>query len=190
MELKVTKLETPRLILRRYKLSDINAYIEYRANENLHTFLPTKVRPDIDGYKNSLTKIIRKYNHKTEPALTWAIELKNEQKIVGSVSVENVLWQHKLCEIGWALNVNYQHLGIAFEASKALMNYLFTNFDFNRIQAFIWEGNVASKNLALKLGFTFEGTDRKARIKNDKFLDIWNFGILRNEWEQQKNNKE
>jgi len=81
MELKVTKIETPRLILRRYKLSDINAYIEYRANEKLHTFLPTKVRPDIDGYKKSLAKIIRNYNHKTDPTLTWAIELKSENNL-------------------------------------------------------------------------------------------------------------
>lgn len=186
MELKVIKIETERLILRRYKKTDLPAYIEFRANEKLHTFLPTKVRPDIDGYAGSLNKIIKRYNYKTNPALTWAIELKKEHKIVGSVSVEQVLTEHKLCEIGWAINVNYQHQGIAYEASRALVDYLFTNFDFNRIQAFIWEGNIPSKNLALKLGFTWEGTDRKARIKNGKYLDIWNFGLLRQEWKQQK----
>lgn len=188
MELRVKNIETERLILRRYKKSDLPAYIEFRANEKLHTFLPTKVRPDIEGYAGSLNRIIKRYNYKTNPALTWTIELKSEHKIVGSVSVEQVLTQHKLCEIGWAINVNYQRQGIAFEASRALVDYLFTNFDFNRIQAFVWEGNEASKNLALKLGFTWEGTDRKARIKNGKVLDILNFGLLRCEWEQNNKN--
>lgn len=181
MELRVNNIETSRLLLRRYKKSDINDYVEFRANEKLHNFLPTKVRTLLD-YDKSLNKIIRGYNKKNNPTLTWAIELKDEHKIVGSVSVEDVFLEHKLCEIGWAVNVNYWGKGIAYEASRALVDYLFLNFDFNRIQAFIWQGNEASKKLALKLGFTWEGTDRQARIKNGKVLDVWNFGLLRKEW--------
>ena len=184
MKIEVCNLETERLILRKLQLSDLDDYIEFRNNEDLHKFLPTKPKENINEYKKSLKKAIKEYNSKKDPRLTWAIELKSENKLVGTISIEDFWELHKQCELGWSINVNYQNKGIAFEAGQTLINHIFKNYDINRIQAFIWQGNEPSKRLALKLGFTHEGTDREARLKNDKFLDVWNFGLLRKEWEQ------
>ena len=53
----------------------------------------------------------------------------------------------------------------------------------NRIDANIWDGNDASKKLAQKLGFVQEGIQRKARIKNGKLIDLYCYGLLKEEWE-------
>ena len=53
----------------------------------------------------------------------------------------------------------------------------------NRISIVIWDGNNASKKLAEKLGFVQEGIERKARIKNDKYIDLYCYGLLKEEWE-------
>ena len=184
MKIEVCNLETERLLLRKLNISDLNDYIEFRNNEKLHTYLPTKPKKNVKDYKKSLKARLKEYNKKKDPRLTWAIQLKDENKLVGTISIEDVWKQHRLCELGWSINVNYQNKGIAFEAGQALINHIFKNYDINRIQAFIWQGNEASKRLAIKLGFTHEGTDREARLKDGKFLDIWNFGLLRKEWEQ------
>ena len=182
MKIEVCNLETERLLLRKLNMSDLEDYIEFRSNADLHKFLSTKPKDNVKDYKKSLKSIVKNYISKA-PRLIWAIVLKRDDKLVGTISIENYLVAHKLCEIGWSVNVNYQGKGIASEAGQALINHLFSNCDVNRIHASIWQGNESSKKLALKLGFTHEGTDRQARFKNGKFLDVLNFGLLKTEWE-------
>ncbi len=189
MKIKIDNIETERLLLRKYVMDDLDDYVEYRSNSKYYEFLPGEPKKNNDEYKKSLEKFVKGYNKRKEPEMTWAIVLKQENKVVGSISVEKFNEQHKLCEIGWGVSVNYHRKGIAYEAAVALINHLFTNYDLNRIQAFIWQGNKASEALAIKLGFTHEGTNRQARLKNGKFLDILNFGLLRNEWKNLKYNK-
>lgn len=184
MRIEVVNLETKRLLLRKYVMEDLDAYVDYRSNPKYHEFLPGGPKKDKEEYRKSLEKFIKGYDKKKDPEMTWAVVLKSENKVVGSVSVESLNEPHKLCEIGWGVNVNYHRQGIAFEATSALINHLFTNYDLHRIQAFIWQDNKASEALAHKLGFTHEGTDRQARLKNGKFLDILNFGLLRSEWKK------
>ena len=78
---------------------------------------------------------------------------------------------------------NFQKQGYAYEAVKALINHIFTTLNMNRISIVIWDGNNASKKLAERLGFIQEGIERKARIKNDKFIDLYCYGLLKEEWE-------
>lgn len=184
--IKVEPIETQRLMLRRYKMTDLADFVGYRANEKLHEFLPSKVRENSSGYKKSLADFVKNYNNEKRPTMTWAIALKDSNKVIGSVSVESYEEQNKCVEIGWALSVKYQHKGYAFEACKALIDYLFEKYDLNRIQAFVWEGNEASRKLAKKLGFTHEGTNRAYKLKGDKYFDVLNFGLLKSEWQENK----
>lgn len=184
MGIKVVNIETERLLLRKYVMADLEDYIEYRSNPKYHEFLPGKPRDNKEEYRESLEEFIKNYDKSKDPTMTWAIVLKAENKVVGSVSVEDFWQEQKLCEIGWGVNVDYHGRGIAFEATSELINYLFSNYDLHRIQAFVWSGNEASRALALKLGFTHEGTARQARFKNGKFIDILNFGLSKNEWEK------
>ena len=187
MKIEVCNLETERLLLRKLNIGDLDDYIEFRGNKKLHTFLSTKPKDKVNDYKKSLRSIIKSYNSKT-PRLIWAIVLKDEKKLVGTISIENYLVAHKSCELGWSVNVNYQGRGIASEAGHTLINHVFGNYDINRIYASIWKGNEASERLALKLGFSHEGTERQARFKNGEFLDVLNFGLLRSEWESLNKN--
>ena len=184
MRIEILSIESQRLFMRKYRMTDLEDYIEYRGNEALHEFLPTVAREDKSGYKPRLKQIIKGYNHKTDPTMTWAITLKSSNKVIGSVSVERVSERNKCVEVGWALSVKYQHHGYAFEAVKAIIEYLFLNYDINRIEAFIWNGNEASRKLAKRLGFTHEGTNREEKFKNGKYFDVLNMGLLRREFEE------
>ena len=54
----------------------------------------------------------------------------------------------------------------------------------NRVSAVVWNGNNLSKHLAEKLGFVREGVDRKARFKNGHYIDLYRYGLLKEEWER------
>ena len=51
-----------------------------------------------------------------------------------------------------------------------------------KIEAFVFAGNQASRQIFEKNGFSLEGTLRKAQLKRGKLLDEWIFGITREEW--------
>ncbi len=39
--------------------------------------------------------------------------------------------------------------------------------------------------LAKKLGFVLEGVNKEAKLKDGKFLDVYNFGLLYPMWQKQ-----
>ena len=84
-------------------MQDLDDYVEYRSNPKYHEFLPGKPRANKEEYRKGLEKLVKGYNKHKEPEMTWAIVLKKENKVVGSVSVEDVFEEHKLCEIGWGI---------------------------------------------------------------------------------------
>ncbi|MBI9044088.1 MAG: GNAT family N-acetyltransferase [Anaerolineaceae bacterium] len=77
--------------------------------------------------------------------------------------------------------------GYGTEALCMWRDYLFQNDPkLVRLDLRTWSGNVGMMNLAEKVGFTKEAVFRKARIVNGKYYDGLGYGILREEWEQQK----
>ena len=178
--IEVKELKTDRLTLKKISISDLEDYIEWKSQERYHCYLPSNVKGE-EEYKKTINKIVSRYNDSNDPNLIWGIFYNN--KLVGSVSIEDWNTTHKWCEIGWGLNPSYQNKGFAFEATKCLMDYIFNCLDMKRIEIVIWDGNISSIKLAQKLGFVKEGVSRKARIKNNKYFDLLHFGILKNEWE-------
>lgn len=180
---KIKRLETDRLILRRYKKADLIDYIEWRSQEDYHTYLPTKPKTKSE-YKESLYSNIKNYDDDTQPNLTWAMELKAEKKLIGSIMLSKISSYHRSCELGWGLNMKYQKHGYAYEGAKRVIDFLFGVFDMNKISVSIWEGNVASINLAIRLGFVSEGVERQARIKDGKYYDVYHYGLLKSEYKR------
>lgn len=182
MAIKVDKINLDRLVLRKFRASDIDAFIEFRSHPDIYKYMISAPKTTKDEYMASLMDIVNGYNRKN-PIIKWAIELKSEHKVIGSVSIEHVYPKHDRCELGWSLNVNYQGHGYASEALKGLIDYIFTATCMHRIHAFIWKGNDASVKLAERLGFKYEGVNLEARKKGDKYFDVLNFGLLKSQWE-------
>ena len=175
----VVELKTERLILKKLSMKDIDDYIEWKSQEIYHKYLPSKVKTK-DEYKNVLEKIVKGYDDKQNPSLIWGVFFNN--KLIGTVSIEDWNKTHKWCEIGWGLNPKFQKQGFAYESIRCLIKYIFEELQMNRISIVIWDGNESSKNLAKKLGFVQEGIERKARYKNNKFIDLYCYGLLKEEW--------
>ncbi len=177
--IEVIELKTDRLVLKKLSFDDIDDYAEWKSQDVYHDHLPSKAKTK-EEYKKTIESIIKGYKDKEDPNLIWGVFYKN--KLIGSVSIEDWNTTHKWCEIGWGLNPKFQKQGFAYEATKCLVKYVFEKLQMNRISIVIWDGNESSKNLAKKLGFVQEGVERKARYKNDKFIDLYCYGLLKEEW--------
>ena len=89
-------------------------------------------------------------------------------------------------EIGYMITPDHRGKGFASEAVTMMVDFLFLDKEWQRIQAIIAEENVASKRVLEKNGFQKEGVIRKAIFGLGRYWDVSLYSILREEWKSPK----
>ena len=110
-------------------------------------------------------------NKEIQPTNCFAIDVNGE--VIGAISI--ILGsdiQRFTAEIGYWLGENYWHKGIATEALKQTVDYVFKTFpEIVRIWAAVFEYNKPSMRVLEKVGFEFEGIRKKGAVKNGLVID-------------------
>lgn len=85
-------------------------------------------------------------------------------------------------QIGYILLPSERGKGYCTDAVALLIDYLFLNKNYHRIQAKTNPLNIASIRVLEKNGFTYEGTVRKDAFIMGEWMDGNLYSILREEW--------
>lgn len=170
----MTVLETERLRLRPFELADAQALYEVvSAREVAAGTLTIPYEPEW------AEEYIASIENETE----FAITLRSDRTLVGSSALV-VEPEHHRGELGYVVGVAYWGRGYATEAARALLGYGFEELGLNRVYAFCFTRNPASRRVLEKLGMTHEGTRREHTLKWGEFLDSEAYAILREDWER------
>lgn len=97
---------------------------------------------------------------------TWLIERKEDRRIIGRVGF-NLRDGYEEVELGFVIMEKEQRKGYAYECCKAVLELGKEEYEFEKVQALVKEGNEASIKLCQKLGFEFQG---KVKEKNEEYL--------------------
>ncbi|NGX50107.1 MAG: putative ribosomal N-acetyltransferase YdaF [Candidatus Anoxychlamydiales bacterium] len=173
------KLETKRLILRKPLPEDIEDIFEYAKEEEVAKFTRFKAHKSLQDTKMFLQ--IVKQQHQNKTALTLLLELKENKKVIGSISFLNISQENERAEIGFALSKEYWSKGIMTEAIQKLLEFGFKKIKFNRIEAFSNIENFRSSNL-LKTFMQKEGLLKERDKVKDRFWSFNIYSILRKEY--------
>lgn len=73
-------------------------------------------------------------------------------------------WGARRCDTGYWVRKSAQRRGIATETANAMVRYAFGALGMRRVGLTYSNGNEASRRIAEKLGFTFEGIQREASM--------------------------
>lgn len=85
-------------------------------------------------------------------------------------------------EVGYEIfSPRYEGHGYMSEALLLFCAYMFSVRPINRIQVNMMEGNIASERVAVKCGFTYEGTMRKATFNQGQYHNLKLYSLLREE---------
>lgn len=112
----------------------------------------------------------------------WAVCSAENQKFHGAAGINNLDRIHHKAEVGFWLLPEYRRNGIISEAMKEILNYAFHELKLHRIEATVETENEASRNLLLKAGFSYEGTLRDCELKNDRYINLELFALLRTDY--------
>lgn len=185
-------VETERLIIRRYLVSDAAALSQAANNKNIavnmrNTF-PSPYK--LSDAENFLTNIACKPEGTAYPYHNGIFLKPNtpenpspEPVFVGSVGVipRNDIY-FRVWEMGYWLAEEAWGKGYATEAFGAFVRWCFQTWpNLNRIEASAMEHNTGSQNVLSKCGFIREGKRRGSVFKNGKLIDEIQFGLLRDD---------
>lgn len=114
-------------------------------------------------------------------SITYAAVKKDTGELIGSISLM-INKIHKKTEFEYWIGASYWNNGYCTEASQAIIEFEFKNFDLNRIFALSFEGNAGSWRVMEKAGMEYEGTRRQDVVKNRVSVDLKSYSIIRDEF--------
>ncbi len=115
-----------------------------------------------------------------ERAIRWGIERKEDGELMGTCGY--VWLRTHRGEIGYDLHSSFWRQGYMSEALDAIIDFGFTEFGLNRIEAMTMLDNEASMGLLRSLGFEQDGIMRELEFFKDAFHDMRLFSLLRKEF--------
>ncbi|KOR76299.1 GNAT family N-acetyltransferase [Paenibacillus solani] len=178
---KLPTLETERLRLRRVSMQDADQMFAYASDDEVARYVTWETHSSIDDSKNFIQFILFQYaKHDIAP---WAIELKENGRMVGTVDF--VWWkpEQQIAEIGYVLARECWGQGLMTEAAAALLKLAFGEMELERIQARCFSENIGSQRVMEKIGMSYEGTLRKGIKIKGRHWDIKMYSILKEEFQ-------
>jgi len=177
--------ETERLILRPVTDDDALGAFLYASNPNMTRLTLFETHQTIDDsrwfvndYRHS-----RYVNKEPDPI---AIVIKSDPApiMVGALGAHWVSQPNGTMEFGYSIAEPYWGRGFVAEAARAVIQFVFTEYAVERLQARVFVGNDASDRVLEKLGFTREGVLRSLVLRRGRWWDIAMWSLLRSEWEE------
>jgi RimJ/RimL family protein N-acetyltransferase len=146
-------LATQRLLLRAWKTSDIDAFVELNADPEVMRYMPSCV--DREGTEQMVGRM--QTHIKQHGFGLWAVERKEIGDFIGFIGlmVPSFTAHFTPCvEIGWRLAKHTWNQGLATEGARAALSYGFENLQLNEILSLTALINLPSQRVMQKIGMT------------------------------------
>ena len=171
-------LSTERLMLRPFTSADAEAmFRNWASDPEVTKFLtwPTHTSVEISAWVCGDW-----VSHYAEPDYyQWAIVY--DGHAIGSIAVVNHDDQVGKAHIGYCIGRNWWHMGLVSEALKAVMDFLFDEVGYQRLEARHDPHNPHSGGVMKKCGMKYEGTLRQSDWNNQGVCDACWYALLKSE---------
>ena len=164
------KINTERLILRKFKLEDAEEMFRNWATDSKTTlYLTWDPHNSVEETKGLIKIWIESYK---DGGLNWIVEEKSSKEVIGNIAVMDYEEETKTCELGYCYGSKFWGKGYASEALESVIKFLFEELNIQNITAFHIGENTASGRVMEKVGMTkYKVIPNSKFNKNIQFLD-------------------
>ena len=182
MPANTPRLETERLVLRRFTPADVEPLFSLMRDREVNTFLPWfPLETEADAARYLEEHYLDYYRRPS--GCRYAICLRENDRPIGYLQVDD----GESHDLGYALARPSWGRGYMTEASRRVVDYGFEELDIDLISCTCYPWNTASRHVIEKCGFTFEGVRRGAEVTYDGRLeDARCHSLTRQEWLDQR----
>ncbi len=154
------RIETFRCIVRNFTMDDAADLYKTLSDEKVMEYIEP-------AYDMGRVKEFIKEAGLCEPPLVFALVWKENGEVIGQVIFHP--YEEDSYEIGWIICREYWGKGIAGEITDSLVEYTKSSEGIHSIVIECAPEQAASKRIALKNGFTYEGEDDGCDIYRLRF---------------------
>jgi RimJ/RimL family protein N-acetyltransferase len=176
-----SRLETSRLLLRRFIDADLTSLLAYRNDPEIaryqswESFTEEEAREFVREQKIAEPGVPGKW-------FQFAIEGKEAGGLIGDCALKIDPHDRRQGEIGFTLARPYQGQGYAGEAASCVLDFAFSNLDLHRVVAITDCRNRPSVALLERLGLRREGHYLQNIWFKGEWGDEYSYAILKYEW--------
>ncbi|MER5598914.1 GNAT family N-acetyltransferase [Streptomyces sp. NPDC002265] len=102
----------------------------------------------------------------------WAVVDEDTDRLLGRVALREIVLAEGLAEVAYWTVADARGQGVAARATAALAGWALDAIGFHRLELTHATANEASCRVAVKTGFTLEGTKRSAGLHRDGWHDM------------------
>ena len=164
-----TYIETERLILRSWRVTDRAVFAEINSNNKVMKYFP---KPLSIEESNGFVDRINSEFEETGFGL-YAVEIKETGEFIGYVGFHRFTFDVPFSpgwEIGWRISDKFWNKGYATEAAMACIKYAREKKLCNRLYSFTAVPNIASENVMKRIEMSFEGLFMHPALANGHWL--------------------
>ncbi len=175
------RLRTRRLLLREFRLEDLDALYSYRSHPDWARFLPLEVLPRPYTRTHAEADLAEYLAFAPADHPFWAIE--HEGVLVGNIDAEREDDSGRASAlIGWGIARHLWGRGLTTEAATAVVDWCFEAWPVAGVRATTRADNVGSWRVMEKLGMHREARLRRQRNDQDTTGDEVRYGLRRSVW--------
>lgn len=169
-----TTLETPRLLLRPFRVDDAAALADALADTRAELrqflwFLPwVAEEPTLQAAEIRCRRAEASFLLRTD--LPYLAFERQTARLIGSVGLHRTDWQLPKTEVGYWIRTGSTGKGYATEGVRALTTWALEQLGAHRVELVTDELNLASRRVAERCGFTLEGISRHVQRAPDGSL--------------------
>lgn len=160
-------IRTARLCLRPPCMTDAEALVQIRS-----------LAMPLEDAKRAVGEMLRE--QKQPFCFHWMIT--KADKVIGRIKGWEVNPYNGYVQLGYDIGPEYRGQGYMTEAVQAVIRYLLTEAEANRVYCSVRESNPASQRVCEKNGMRHEGTLRQHYARQDGgYDDVCIYGIIRSD---------
>lgn len=142
-----------------------------------------------DAYPQTAAKLSEWLDEhaKSTAAYLFGIRLRQDDRLIGFLELDEILWNQGTSWLGIGIGeTDCQGQGYGHEAMTLALDFAFDELNLHRVQLTVFEYNERAIRLYEKLGFQREGSYREFLYRDGQRYDMYLYGLLRKEWEQNR----
>jgi ribosomal-protein-alanine N-acetyltransferase len=147
-----------------------------RADPGVLKYIDRDPANSLEEIQHFIQMLTDNVNNNT--GIAWAITLKGDDKMIGSIGLWRLIKEHYRAEVGYVMHPDHYGKGIMHEAMMAIVDYGFNGMHLHSIEANIHPGNLASQRVLERAGFIREAYFRENYYYNGVVSDSAIYSLI------------
>lgn len=175
-------IETERLVLRPYRIDDLDALHAMYARPDVVRFLYSEVLSREQAAAQLVKRLRQRALEAEGDKLVLAMVLRETGVLFGEVNLVWLSRTHRQGETGFVLHPDHHGHGYAGEAAEVMLRLGFEDLGLHRIIGRCDGRNAGSQRVMEKLGMRREAWFRQNEVMKGEWTDEVVYAILAEEW--------